>query len=70
MFCYYGRHYVAFVHDRAQQIWLQFDDHKVTRVGCTWGKIAARCDDIRPLAGCLAVSPSPRQCVGRGIVVH
>ena len=40
MFCYYGRHYVAFVHDSAQRLWLQFDDHKVKPVPTRDGNAA------------------------------
>ena len=56
MFCYYGRHYVAFVHDSAQRLWLQFDDHKVkpvpTRDGNAapvsncWGDVVARARSV------------------------
>ncbi|KAF0700086.1 Aste57867_9365 [Aphanomyces stellatus] len=40
--CYYGRHYFAFFYSTAHQLWLLFDDNKVTDIG-NWTQVVDHC---------------------------
>ena len=42
MVCYYGQHYMAFVHNREAGTWLLFDDASISSVG-SWPDVVRKC---------------------------